>query len=304
MAAIPDTLSNAGYDLLSVRGVAALIGVARGTVFNAVNRGYLHPIRVQHSNRFLIFRSEVYAWRHRYTWRPTPEELATLVASGYKAEDFTPATPGELAASAAPSGGAGETFSALISVADARAYVETVMRESQALATSAAPLAGNVVEGAMRAWLAQPNASDTLPDMTGAMSSAIEGVMRPITETISASVTPISEALAQAALPRPAPLAGDVVARQMNALRMELAQLLTRLMDAIRPMVERLAAGGYVTPDDIAPFMALMGELTSALAGSPFYEPAREAIAQIPDALTHHNASPMPTPTPDGVKVE
>lgn len=301
MAAIPDTSPNAAHDLLSVRGVCELIGVAKNTVFNAVRRGRLHPIRVRGSSRFLIFKSEVLAWRHRYQWSPTPEEMAALLASGYKAEDFTPIEPATASQGASSMG-------ALVSQSDVLAYMQAVMREGQGQIASAAPLVESAAQGAMRGWAETMGASGA-PDVAALASGITEGALRPILDTIRASITPLSESLAQAALPRPAPPAEDVVARQMGVLRVELAHVLMRMLDAMRPMVERLASGGYITPEDAAPMLGLMGEIASGLAGSPLYDVApRDLSTQLPaivERLTvearekREAQAASPTPTPE-----
>ena len=302
MAAVLDATPNAARDLLSVRGVCELIGVARNTVFNAVNRGRLHPIRVGGSNRYLIFRGEVIAWRHRYPWRPTPEEVAALLASGYKSEDLAsllPIEPTSASPSASSMGGRPEASGAFVAPADLLAAMQHYMRESQALTASVAPVVGSSTESAMRGWRDATGASASPSDVADVAARVTESAIRPIAETIRANVAPLTEAMAQAALPRPTPPTEDVVARQMGALRVELAQLLTRIMNAIRPMVERLAGGGYVTPEDVAPFMALIGELAGSLAGSPFYELSpRDAPAQMPAILARLGEGLSQTPTP------
>ena len=298
MVAMPDTTPNVAHDLLGVRGVAEAVGVSRSAIFQAIRLGRLHPIKIRASNRLLIFRTDMLAWRLRQTWRPTPEELAALVASGYNAEDFTPAPPIE-PASASPSGGAAEASGAFVAPSDLLAAMQHYMRESQALTASVAPLVGSATESAMRGWRDATGASASPSDVADVAARVTESAIRPIAETIRANVAPLTEAMAQAALPRPTPPTEDVIARQMGALRVELAQLLTRIMNAIRPMVERLAGGGYVTPEDVAPFMALIGELAGSLAGSPFYELSpRDAPAQMPGILARLGEGLSQTPTP------
>lgn len=299
MAAVLDTAPNAASDFMSVRGVCEYAGITRNSVFHAISKGRLHPLKAEGSSRFLFLRGEVIAWRHRYPWRPTPGELAALLAQGYKAEDFTPATPGELAASqgAAPTGGAGETSGALVTPADVLAYVQVM---SQSVTTGAASVGGEVAERAMRpfAEAMREGAQVDINAVSQVARDMATNAIRPFADSMRESFIPLSESLAQALAPRSAPTSEDVVARQMSALRVELAQLLTRIMDAIRPMVERLAAGGYVTPEDIAPFMALIGELAGQLAGTPFYDLSpHDAPAQMPGIL-----AAQLTPTPDGVK--
>ena len=330
MAALLDGVPATG-EYMGVKAISEYAGVSKQAVFGAIARGRLHPVHIAGLSYRVIHRGEVLAWHHRLPWRPTPEDMAVLLAEGYKAEDFTPAVPGEPAspldtllgapggssrASASPTptgvpggdGGAGGASGAFVSQADVRAFIETVFREGQGVAASAGPLVGSAAQGAMRGWAEVAGASVTPEDVAGVVSGAISGVMRPISETLRDSITPLSEALAQAALPRPAPPAEDAIARQMGALRVELAQLLTRMMDAIRPMVERLAAGGYVTPEDVAPFMALVGELAAGLAGSPFYDlTPRDAPAQMPALLAQLSADTLaashsPTPAPDAGK--
>lgn len=301
-----------GGDYVSVADAGKLAGLKTAGIYRAIYRGRLHPVRPLGVRHNVIFRGEILAWRARRVWRPTPQEMDALIDAGYNAEDFIPATPGELAASASPTptGGAAEASGAFVTPSDLLAAMEHYMREGQALTASVAPVVGSATESAMRGWLAATSAtgaSGSPPDVADVAARVTESAIRPIAETIRANVAPLTEAMAQAAIPRPAPPAEDVVARQMGALRVELAQLLTRIMDALRPMVERLASGGYVTPEDVAPFMALVGELAGSLAGSPLYDLApRDAPALMPGILaqlaTDASQTPARTPARDAGK--
>lgn len=309
MAAMLDEAPIIAGEYMSVRGACEYAGVTKQSVFYAISKGRLHPLHIPGLSYRVFFRSEVIAWRQRFQWRPLPRQVRTLVEAGYHIEDFTPLTPDELADSGAlasgSSGGAGgapEASGAFVAPSDLLAAMQHYMREGQALTASVAPVVGSATESAMRGWLAAASAtgaSGSPPDIADVAARVTESAIRPIAETIRANVAPLTEAMAQAALPRPTPPTEDVVARQMGALRVELAQLLTRIMNAIRPMVERLAGGGYVTPEDVAPFMALIGELAGSLAGSPFYELSpRDAPAQMPAILARLGEGLSQTPTP------
>jgi hypothetical protein len=302
---------------MNMTAISDLVGITKQSVQYAIKAGHLHPVRFPWLRHRVYFRSEVLAWRHRYPWRPTSQELEVLMSAGYAASDFAPATPGEPTTpfeqlAAIPASGSGATSGALVAPADLMAYVQSVMREGQALTASAAALVGEATAGAMRPWAENVRAGvQTPPDMADVgdvASKVVQGAIYPIADTIRVSIAPISDALAQAAQARPAP-AADEVTRHMGALRVEVAAMLARMLEAFRPMVERLIAYERVTSEDAAPFMQLLHELTDALADSPYYALAQSALAQIPATIEEMNTlrqaqAQTPAPAPDSVTSE
>lgn len=286
-----------GGAYVTIAEAGELAGLQTQGVYKAVYRGRLHPLRVKGERGKVVFRSELLAWRNRYRWQPTPVELQALVASGYQAEDFIPSLPGEPRGSSTASqgassmGGASDMSGAFVSPADVLAYIQVL---SQSATTGAASVGGEVAERMVRpfAEALRDGATVDVGAVTRAAGDMAAQAVRPFAESLNESIAPLTQAMAQAALPRPTPptedATEDAIARRMQALRVELAQLLTRMLDAIRPMAERLLSGGYITPEDAAPMITLMAEIAGGLADTPLYDLApRDISAQLPAIVEH-----------------
>lgn len=100
---------------------------------------------------------------------------------------------------------------------------------------------------------------------TGAASGAAEATARHVMGPIAEAIRPLVQSYADASQ-APAVSATDVE-RVMSAVRFEAAQLLVRLVDALRPLIEAQAQGRRATTDDTRPIIAFMQDMVGKIAG-------------------------------------
>lgn len=123
-----------------------------------------------------------------------------------------------------------------------------------------------------------------------AASAVAESAMRPIGEALR----PISEAIAESQHPAPAPTDMQDADKLLAQARGMLSFLMVELLNAMRPMMEAIAAGRQVTREDIAPIMALMEKLTREMKDSPMGPGLYDALSHVPDLLSAQPGAPVP----------